>query len=612
MSSKREQLATFIEQQDWERAAPLAERLARQHPRDAQLLQYHLLCLFQEERLVEAVDVYHERLPRLEGDTTELLPILGEARNSLGLPALSHHTLRTYIEAQPQPWSDLIRELSRKLDEVSRACEWDDDCYEQIVQEDRAQELLFRQKFVELLEQVPDWLRRFPDSTGLRAVAAEACLETDRVEEGIALCEASPRLSAELTYRHLCLLVSDGRLRQAREIAKRLSGMCPGDEIELGFILRSFCLLNWNRRVLQTVREHAHLPHNQDALFAISSALFALGKTDAARRFFARIDLDDVDEHEAAFLGEALESGDPDQGLLRGDLLLDLMPRQALEDMEPWLRRQAAQDGLQPDSRTTKEARRWVERYPRVKRLVPWMLRFADLPHKLCAFYILLASPDDARLQREAWKFVKDARIPLLRTRKVVLMILADRKGPGVYTFRVGRKKHGLAVCGVSWSPDLPFRGKPRARELLRRAGPLLNQQRFEEAEGTLIQALEHSPDEPQLHYHLAVCRELMGQKEKAERSLQRCLELQPDHPGARLTRARWLALQGEVAQADELWRETMRSPRLWAGYEGEFYAAKLAILSRQSARRAQIWRHAWQAVMPNHPLMRLGGDTIT
>jgi len=56
----------------------------------------------------------------------------------------------------------------------------------------------------------------------------------------------------------------------------------------------------------------------------------------------------------------------------------------------------------------------------------------------------------------------------------------------------------------------------------------LINQQRFDEAERHLRQALATSPDGDHLYYALALCRAKRGEIEQAHLDLKRAIELQP------------------------------------------------------------------------------------
>ena len=90
----------------------------------------------------------------------------------------------------------------------------------------------------------------------------------------------------------------------------------------------------------------------------------------------------------------------------------------------------------------------------------------------------------------------------------------------------------GLGACltPAAGSQSLPQKGAPRgaSADSLRAAIQLIQQERYKEAEGKLLEAVKLDPSSAQVYFYLGVATQKLGRPAEAEKYFRRSLELGP------------------------------------------------------------------------------------
>lgn len=598
MANKEKQfaeLAGLLARHQYARALPLAERAARQNPRDGNLVALYLVTLVNTGSGAEALNLYHERKERAE-PTWPLHQAIALARCDQGLTALALASFRAFQKEMPEDPQVGI-EIARLEPQCARRAELRGVEFEQLLVEEEARELLLAGRYVDAVAAGAAWLERFPRSGPLRAGLAAAHYQLGQLSEGLALCQTDETCPS-LIFRQLCLLMARGQGRSARQAGRPLLDYRSRTEDELCDQLMGLTLLDQNRAVLK-VAKNSDCALNHKGHLCVASACFALGRYDEAEKHL-RLGEPFLESGEREFVQDTLAQRDPDLGWLRAFVILELMPREAMDQARSWIGQ--SPHGIASPG-TLREMRKWLERLPMMKKLAPYLWLYADLPQKMLGYLILTACPDDRNLVRRARRFIR-SQSPLRQGRQQVLKILGlmGRVRSGAYVFNLGGRRRIVVVHAVKWQPGWTPDCAGKALDMLRQVGPLMAQKRYAEAENMILRALEHAPDSTDLLYQQAIIFRRQGREDECKKRIDRCLELKPEHIGARLTRAGWLARQNRLEEARNLWRQVAKIKTMWIGYMGDFYLAKLEILQKLSPDRARAWLADWRAEQPGHP----------
>ena len=584
MSGKEQQkreIMVLLGQGQFYQALPLAERASRKSPRDGELASFHLLCLVNTRQIRPALELYHERLTLVD-DKSLLQQSVAAAWMHLHLDHLVLRAMAPIGDSDPQAFADLQRSCREHL-EIWQMNE------EQAIFEQEAIELYHRQLFDSIAEQAADWVQRFPGSGQLRAVIVAAHFQLERFSEGLQWCRWEIACAA-LIFGEIRLLLALGRYRSARQAGKRLLRHRSRDAQELAFQLMGLLLLNQNRAVIAVSRRAQvglELPKIQACL---ASAHFALGQLQEAASHLRQA-RGYLGKSESDFGQQVLHSGDPDLGCLRGFLLVKLFTRELDTQSRHWARHHP--NGVVAPSRLG-EFRKYAQQHPYLRKIAPLIWRFADLPQRMVAFLTMGVYPKDRRLRKHLRSTIRRNEVP--STSRILLTVGSVPSG----VYQVGRDT--MVVNSVlwtnEWSPDF---GGP-ARELHRSTGALLAQKRYREAEAMNLRSLEFDPESTDLLYQRAVILELSGKPAESKRYLRRILKLRPDHPGARLSKADWLARHGKTRAARKLWRKVEREGHLWQGNMAIFYRAYFSILRHRNLDHSKAWFQHWSRTQPGHP----------
>lgn len=594
----RLELETLLNQGQFARALPLAERAARQNPRDASLLALYISTLTHTGSAKEALTLYHERGSKVEPEW-ELYQPLALARIKLNLKPLALADLRaarTRLSATDPRAATLDLQAASLTEYCTDQASARGVTLDQLMVEDRAREMLLAGRPEEAIASGGEWLERYPHSGPLRARLASAHYELGQLSAGLALCE-SEEVCPELMFRKICLLMAQGRGRAAQNAGRALLRYQSRTGEELCHQLKALLLLNQNRAVLK-VASQSNLSLLQPARLCLVSAQFALGNFGAIENYLQEW-TGLLEPEERNSIEDALVHRDPDRGSLRDFVLQELLPQDAADRAHSWSG-QSPKSNASPS--TLREVRKWLEQNPMMKKLAPYLWVYADQLQKVLGYLILTACPDDRNLVRRARRFIR-SRSPLRRGRQQVLKILGlmGRVRSGAYVFNLQGQSRIVVVHAVKWLPGWTPDCTGKALELLRQVGPLLTQKRYSDAENLILRALEHAPDSSDLLYHQADIFRRQGREDESQHRLERCLELNPRHIGARLLRAAWLAQNDQLGEARALWRQVAKNKSLWSGYMGDFYRTKLLILQKLNPARAEAWLSDWRAEQPGH-----------
>ena len=585
---QRLQIMDCLARGDFHNALPLAERASRQSPKNGELASYYLITLCQTGKPLDAVRYYHQKIGTVS-ERALLDQAVGMARMTMNLPHLTLASLRPSADTNPQLFAQLEADCRRE-GKLWGATE------EQLLFEDRARELYLLGEFSTILQSQKEWLQLYPDSGKLRTVLASAHFQEGSFEAGLEVCRWD-RVCPGVLFAQVRLLVASGRYRQAKRVARPLSRHRSRHQDELIAQLLTLLMLDRNRTILEVARRSKLPLTHPKVQMCLASACYALGQQSQAAAYF-QIGQKMFEPAEISFVQGCLRARNRDLGMLRGFLAVKLMPRSLTDKARQWVTQ--GEHGYATD-KTLRDVRKFLERHPHLLKLVPWLLRFADLPQRHLAFTFVDANPDDPWLRQRIRRF--------LRTRPDMPQAQHMLRSSGAVPSGVARVgPRFMAAVRVAWIPEQPLEGPAKARDLVRGLTPLMNQNRYADAEILLLRALEFAPDSAELIYHQATCMRFQNRSEEALIRFERILQRNPDHPGARLARAGYWAQQGRVREARREWREVERVGRLWLGYAAEFFLCYALILQATDPAKAAVWIEKWHSFQPNHPLRKLLG----
>jgi tetratricopeptide (TPR) repeat protein len=167
-------------------------------------------------------------------------------------------------------------------------------------------------------------------------------------------------------------------------------------------------------------------------------------------------------------------------------------------------------------------------------------------------------------------------------------------------------KWHDTLLLGFEVHREAVTRHTPRVEALARRALELLSRGEGAEAEELLRQALELSPDSPDLLNNLAAAFECQGRTQEMEELVRDILRRFPDYFFVRANTAKMRARDGNIDEARELLKPLLERRRL---HLAEFAALcmaeiEVAILAGE-IEAARSWADMWEEIDPDNPQLR-------
>lgn len=470
---------------------------------------------------------------------------------------------------------------------------------------ERARSLLAQGRAAEALAAAQRLLERRPDFVPALNNASQAQLLLGRSDEAITL--ATRVLELDPTNMHALsnltrYLLLDGQQEEAAAMAERLRAtpVAASD----GFVKQAeaFSFLGDDEAVLRTF-DAARKARLLDPAYTgellchlAGAAALRLGREAEAKRRWR----------------QALKLA-PGYPLAQDNL--DDLAQPVGERHGPWpfdfaswvpnavIRAMVAEVGVKPSARTAERLRQFLATHPGLVALLPALLDRGDPPAREFAVQMATLASTPATLA--ALKtFALGQRGPDgLRMQAAQTCLEAGLIDAGPVRLWVRGDWREVLLLGITVYHE-PEDGYPRSiARLMERAHGFLRQGQGSAAEPLLRQALAERPDDPRFLNNLAVALSQQKREDEARAIMEGIWARDPDYLFGRVSRARTLIQEGDVAAAQALLEPLARLKRMHVTEFSAYCAAQVHLLSaRGDPDGAETWLEFWEQVHPDDP----------
>lgn len=600
----------LLDRGEWADARDLLLSLEQRSPRREDVLEMlaEVAEALQDALLFERA---LERLAALQPDDPDLLAGLAGAHLLNTSPARALQALRRLEARWPERAADKeVAPLKAKLEGLvghllEHLGRQGEEGLEIAARHERARSLLAQGRAAEALAAAEHLLERWSDFVPALNNASQAQLLLGRTDEAIAL--ARRVLELDPTNMHALsnltrYLLLDGRHPEAAATAERLRAtpVVASD----GFVKQAeaFSFLGDDEAVLDTF-EAARKARVLDPAYTgellchlAGVAALRLGREAEARRRWRQ--------------ALKLAPGYPLSQDNLDDLELALPERHGPWpfDFASWvpnavIRALVVEVGVKPSARTAERLRQFLGAHPNLVALLPALLDRGDPPAR--EFAVQLSSLASTPATLAALKdFALGQRGPdELRMQAAQTCVEAGLIEAGPVRLWVRGAWREVLLLGITVSYE-PEDGYPRSiARLMERAHTLLRQGKGAAAEPLLRQALGERPDDPRLLNNLAVALTQQKRDEEARAIMEAIWARHPDYLFGRVSRARTLIEEGDLAGAQAQLEPLARLTRMHVTEFSAYCAAQVHLLSaRGDPEAAESWLAFWEQVHPDDP----------
>jgi tetratricopeptide (TPR) repeat protein len=611
-----EEAEDLIEDGDLPEARDVLEALARQRPRDPDVLTLLVNVNFDLHDL-QGYQTAAERLLRVTPNDAELTLGLAGAYLSNLYPALALRTFRRALERWPDheraaeiraQIADLEAMMPGFLEELGVP---GDEGFDLAVHHEEVRALLEQGSYPEARRAAEQLLRRWPDFAPALNNLSQIHAQEGHVDLAIAtarrVLDSQPDNVQALSNLTRILLLS-GRLDEARAMAERLKAV-DSDRADVG---------------LKKAEALSYLGDDQGVLdaFAADQRMLADGGfedlADPTLFHLAAVaHLRLGHETDARLLWERALRKAP--GFTLAENNLDELHDPVGERHAPWpfpfgnwLSRQTIGDltaavatGAErgDEEVINRGLRRFLRQHPEFTALVPLLLDRGDPEGREFALRVaaLLRTPELLAALRD---FALGQRGPdAMRQEAAQVAREAGLMPAGSTRFWSQGEWRDVIALSFEIHEEPLHRHPPQVEEWHGEALEALNAGDGKRGEQLLRQALEVQPDDPSLLNNLASAYELQGRSDEAQAIVRRLFDAHPDYFFARIGIVRQAARERQIERAKALLQPLVEQERY---HISEFRAlcqtqAELH-LAEGNRDAARSWIDLWASVDPDHP----------
>lgn len=608
---------TLLERKKLDEARETLLELNERYPDNSDVLSL-LVNTALEQQDIRRYQQYLEQLVNLQPDDPDMTLNLAGAYLLNVRPALSLHTFRHFLEQWPEhehagEAQQHAAKLEEQLAEMLPVYGLEgSEGLELAALHEQVSSLLEQNELVRAREIGQEFLQRKPDFPPVLNNISQAYYVEGNIKQAIETTQQALELDADNIHalsnitRYHCLL---GHSEEAQQWASRLKAV-EIDEPEL-FVKQAEALsfLGDDQGVLDVFQaaDRLGIPQqgqNMALLYhLVAVATMRQGDEKAAKRLWkqalkiapwfslARENLDDLrnppGKRHAPWpfsLGEWLQ---------QSRLQAVATPIQRL-----------ARGAQANDSRTlTKQVRQWLKDEPGMAQVLPMLLDRGDPAGREFALRMAIAA-DLPELNEALRDFALSQRGPDTdRNRAATTARDAELLPGGMITMWLQGEQREVMIMGFEITGEPQHKHRPQTAQLAADATLALQENRPEEAEALLLQALELEPDAPDLKNNLAMAYGLQGDIERAEEMVHDIHRQHPDYLFATLGVARMHIRDGELDEAKALLEPLLARKRFHTSEFTQLCQAEIDYWTTKGEQEgARAWLDLWQQIDPQDP----------
>lgn len=611
-----EEAEALIEDGELLEARDLLETLARQRPRDAEVLGL-LVDVYFDLHDLHGYQRAAERLLRLTPNDPDLT--LGLAGAYLGniYPALALRTFRRALERWPDDEradevraqvAELEAMMPEFLEELGVA---GGEGLELATQQEELRALLEQGSYPEARRAAEQLLRRWPDFAPALNNLSQIHAQEGHLDAAIATARRALAVDADNVQALSNLtryFILSGRLPEAQESAERLKAV-ESDHADAGVKkAEALSYLGDDEGVLDTFAAAQRLLEAGDyadladpVLYHLAAvAHLRLGHEPEAERLWEQalalapgLDLaqDNLDD-----LREAVGDRHAPWPFPFGNWL----SRQTIVDLTAFVRTAAERGGEEALGRGM---RRFLRQHPEIAALVPLLLDRGDPEAREFALRVatvgrtpeLLAALRDFALGQRGPDAMRQEAAQVARE--------AGLLPGGLVRFWSQGEWRDVMMLTFEISEEPLHRHPPQVEEWHADALEALREGDAKQAEQLLQQALAVVPDDPSLLNNLGSAYEMQGRGPEAQAILRRLFEEHPDYFFARIGMARLAVHERQFARARERLQPLLEQQQYHVSEFDALCAANAELHFAEGNRDgARSWVDLWATVNPEHP----------
>jgi predicted Zn-dependent protease len=611
-----EEADDLIENGDLLEARDVLEALARQRPRDPEVLSL-LVDVNYDLHDMRGYQTAAERLLRVTPNDPELTLALAGAYLGNIYPVLALQTFRRLVERWPDhehaadvrtQIADLEAIMPEFLNELGVPGE---EAMDLAVQHEQLRALLEQGSHAEARRAAEQLLRRWPDfAPALNNLSQVHALE-GRFDQAIAaarrVLDSQPENVQALSNLTRILLLS-GRAAEAQAMAERLKAV-DSDRPDVGMKkAEALSYLGDDQGVLDAFAADQRLLAEGDLEILADPTLYhltavahlRLGHEAEARRLWERalkmapgltLAAENLDD-----LGEPVGERHAPWPFAFGNWLTI----QTIGDLTAAVQTAAERGNEEAVSRGM---RRFLRQHPEVAALVPLLLDRGDPQGREFALRVaaLLRTPELLAALRD---FALGQRGPdAMRQEAGQMAREAGLMPTGLVRFWSQGEWRDVMMLSFEIHEEGLQRHPPQVEEWHGQALEALNEGDAKRGEELLQKALAVQPDDPSLLNNLATAYELQGRNKEAEALVHRLFDLHPDYFFARIGVARLATRERQLDRAKDLLQPLVAQERYHISeFRGLCQAQAEVHQAEGNPDAARSWIDLWASVDPDHP----------
>jgi tetratricopeptide (TPR) repeat protein len=612
-----EKAEALLRRKQFDAAREELQQLNRRYPHNKDVLSL-LSNLALEQQDMQHYQYYIEQLSNLEPDDPELVAALVGAYMMNVRPAQGLRTIRRYLEQWPEhEQAAEMRKHAAELEEeltdfLSEHGLMGAEGLELAALHEQVGTYLEQHDMKRALEIAHEFLQRKPDFPPVLNNVSQAYYAEGKLEQAIETAQQALALDADNMHalsnmtRYLCM---QGRPEEAQEWAEHLKTLKPDNLDHLAKQAEALSFLGDDEGVLAVFQaaQEQDMPQRGQNM----ALLYHLAAVATMRQ---------GDEKEAQRLWKQALKVAPWFALARDNLedarkpagqrhapwpfsLGEWLSESRIQAMAAPIERLAKSSKANDSRSLTKQVQRWLQNYPEMVKVLPMLLDRGDPMGREFALRVAIEA-DHPELHEALHDFALSPRGPDAdRNRAANTAREADLLPAGMIKMWLKGEQREVMLMGFEITGEPEHKHNPKTAQLAADAAVALSENRPEDSEALLLQALKLEPDAPDLKNNLAMAYALQGDNKRAEAMIREIHQQHPDYFFATISVARMHTREGELEEARALLESLLTRKRFHTSEFVHLCEAEIEFwMAKGEKEGAHSWLNLWEQVDPENP----------